>query len=150
MEGKALAGYDGDKHAAIERVASRHMEVEKYQAAWLYSLLQSGQPVHPMLQAYADTTQDASYPPYSVGYLRDVVSAQSAEAGAQFDEAIGQWLATAPATSSFSAGNQLQREDYDHPLLNQQLFQLLGHFGAHSRIYVGAGLAPAVTGNAAR
>lgn len=150
MEGKALAGYDGDKHAAIERVASRHMEVEKYQAAWLYSLLHSGQPVHPMLQAYADTTQDASYPPYSVDYLRDVVSAQSAEAGAQFDEAIGQWLATAPATSSFSAGNQLQREDYDHPLLNQQLFQLLGHFGAHSRIYVGAGLAPAVTGNAAR
>ena len=150
MEGKALAGYDGEKHAAIERVASRHMEVEKYQAAWLYSLLHSGQPVHPMLQAYADTTQDASYPPYSVDYLRDVVSAQSAEAGAQFDEAIGQWLATAPATSSFSAGNQLQREDYDHPLLNQQLFQLLGHFGAHSRIYVGAGLAPAVTGNAAR
>ena len=149
MEGQALAGYDSDKRAAIERVASRHMEVEKYQAAWLYSLLRSGQPVHPMLQAYADTAQDTSYPPYSVDYLRDVVSAQSAEAGAMFDQAIGEWLETAPATSNFSSGNQLQTEDYDHPLLNQQLFQLLGHFGAHSRIYVGAGLAPAVAGNAA-
>ena len=149
MEGQALAGYDSDKRAAIERVASRHMEVEKYQAAWLYRLLRSGQPVHPMLQAYADTAQDTSYPPYSVDYLRDVVSAQSAEAGAMFDQAIGEWLETAPATSNFSSGNQLQTEDYDHPLLNQQLFQLLGHFGAHSRIYVGAGLAPAVAGNAA-
>ena len=150
MEGKALAGYDSDKHAAIERVATRHMEVEKYQAAWLSRLLRNGQRVHPMLQAYADTAQDASYPPYSVDYLRDVVSAQSAAAGAAFDEAIGQWLATAPVTSSFSTGNQVQRERYDHPQLNQQLFQLLGNFGAHSRSYARAGLAPSVGVSVAR
>ena len=143
MEGKALAGYGEDKLAAVERVATRHMEVEKYQAAWLYRVLRGGQQVHPMLQAYVDTAEDGVYPPYSVDYLREVVSAQSAAAGAGFDEAIGQWLATAPATHSFSAGNQVQREDYDHPLLNQQLFQLLGHFGAHSRNFVRAGLAPA-------
>ena len=142
MEGKALAGYDSDKLAAISRVATRHTEVEKYQAAWLDRLLRSEQPVHPMLQAYIDTAQDASYPPYSVDYLREVVSAQSAAAGAAFDEAIGQWLAKAPLSRGFSAGNQLQREDYDHPQLNQQLFQLLGNFGAHSRSYVRAGLTP--------
>jgi len=45
-------------------------------------------------------------------------------------------------TSDFSSGNQLQRETFQHPALNQQLFKLLGHFGAHSRIYVRAGLAP--------
>lgn len=141
LEGKALAGYEADKHAAIERVATRHMEVEKYQSTWLRRLLRAGQP-HPMLQAYADFAQDASYPPYSVDYLRDVVSAESADASAAFDEAIGQWLETAPITRDFSAGNQVQRERYDHPALNQQLFKLLGHFGAHSRIYVSAGLAP--------
>ena len=141
MEGKALAGFDSDKHAAIERVATRHMEVEKYQSAWLRRLLRAGQ-AHPMLEAYVNLTEDASYPPYSVDYLREVVSAQSAEQSAAFDEAIGQWLETAPVTTDFSAGNQVQREDYNHPALNQQLFKLLGHFGAHSRIYVSAGLVP--------
>ena len=149
MEGKALAGFDSDKHAAIQGVATRHMEVEKYQSAWLRRLLNAGEP-HPMIAAYARLAEDADYPPYSVDYLREVVSAQAVAESAAFDEAIEQWLATAPATTDFSASNQVSREDYDHPLLNQQLFQLLGHFGAHSRIYVGAGLAPAVTGNAAR
>jgi enoyl-CoA hydratase/carnithine racemase len=141
LESKALAGFDADKQAAIERVATRHMEVEKYQSTWLRRLLREGQP-HPMLKAYADLVQDVRYPPYSVDYLREVVSAESADASAAFDEAIGQWLDTAPATSDFSAGNQVQREDFDHPALNRQLFRLLGHFGAHSRIYVSTGLAP--------
>jgi hypothetical protein len=77
-----------------------------------------------------------------VDYLREVVSAESVDDSAAFDEAIGQWLDAAPVSSDFSSGNQLQREDFDHPALNRQLFMLLGHFGAHSRIYAGAGLAP--------
>lgn len=141
LEGKALAGFAADKQASIERVATRHMEVEKYQSTWLRRLLRAGNP-HPMLDAYTNVAQDKSYPPYSVDYLREVVSAESVDDSAAFDEAIGQWLETAPATSDFSSGNQLQREDFDHPALDQQLFKLLGHFGAHSRIYVSAGLAP--------
>ena len=141
LEGKAIAGFAEDKQASIERVATRHMEVEKYQSTWLRRLLRAGQP-HPMLAAYTDVARDETYPPYSVDYLREVVSAESVNDSAAFDEAIGQWLETAPATSDFSSGNQLQRENFDHPALNQQLFKLLGHFGAHSRIYVSAGLAP--------
>jgi enoyl-CoA hydratase/carnithine racemase len=141
LEGKALAGFTADKQASIERVATRHMEVEKYQSTWLRRLLRAGQP-HPMLDAYADSAQDTRYPPYSVDYLREVVSAESVDNSAAFDEAIGQWLDAAPVSSDFSSGNQLQREDFDHPALNRQLFMLLGHFGAHSRIYAGAGLAP--------
>ena len=141
LEGKALAGFAGDKQASIERVATRHMEVEKYQTTWLRRLLRAGQ-AHPMLDAYTDFSQDKQYPPYSVDYLREVVSAESVDDSAAFDEAIGQWLETAPVTNDFSSGNQLRREDFDHPALNQQLFKLLGHFGAHSRIYVSAGLAP--------
>ena len=141
MEGKALAGFDSEKHTAIQRVATRHMEVEKYQSAWLRRLLKAGQP-HPMIQAYSDLSEDASYPPYSVDYLREVVSAQSVAESAAFDEAIEQWLATTPQTSDFSTSNQVWRENYDHPQLNRQLLQLLGHFGAHSRIYVRAGLTP--------
>ncbi|WP_085713222.1 MULTISPECIES: phospholipase [unclassified Pseudomonas] len=141
LEGKALAGFAEDKQASIERVATRHMEVEKYQSTWLRRMLRAGQP-HPMLDAYADAAGDAHYPPYSVDYLREVVSAESVDDSAAFDETIGQWLETAPVTSDFSAGNQLQQENFDHPELNRQLLKLLGHFGAHSRIYVSAGLAP--------
>ncbi|VVP76295.1 hypothetical protein PS925_00040 [Pseudomonas fluorescens] len=141
LEGKAIAGFVEDKQASIERVATRHMEVEKYQSTWLRRLLRTGEP-HPMLAAYADVAQDKSYPPYSVDYLREVVSAESVNDSAAFDEAIGQWLETAPVSSDFSSGNQLHSEDFDHPALNQQLFKLLGHFGSHSRIYVSAGLAP--------
>jgi hypothetical protein len=117
------------------------MEVEKYQSTWLRRVLRTGQ-AHPMLAAYADVAQDKSYPPYSVDYLREVVSAEAVNDSAAFDEAIGQWLETAPVSSDFSSGNQLQQEDFDHPALNQQLFKLLGHFGSHSRIYVSTGLAP--------
>jgi hypothetical protein len=141
LEGKALAGFADEKQASIERVATRHMEVEKYQSTWLRRVLRTGQP-HPMLDAYADAAGDAHYPPYSVDYLRAVVSAESVDDSAAFDDAIGQWLETAPVTSDFSAGNQLQRETFEHPQLNQQLLRLLGHFGAHSRIYVRAGMAP--------
>ncbi|MFJ2322045.1 phospholipase [Pseudomonas sp. NPDC087817] len=141
LEGKALAGFADDKQASIERVATRHMEIEKYQSSWLRRLLRAGQ-AHPMLDAYTDFAQDKQYPPYSVDYLRGVVSAESVDDSAAFDEAIGQWLETAPVTSDFSSGNQLQREDFNHPALNQQLFKLLGHFGSHSRIYVSAGLVP--------
>ncbi|BBP68760.1 hypothetical protein PHLH6_07640 [Pseudomonas sp. Seg1] len=141
LEGKALAGFADDKQASIERVATRHMEIEKYQSSWLRRLLRAGQ-AHPMLDAYSDFAQDKQYPPYSVDYLREVVSAESVDDSAAFDEAIGQWLETAPDTSDFSSGNQLQREDFNHPALNQQLFKLLGHFGSHSRIYVSAGLVP--------
>ncbi|MFJ5237908.1 phospholipase [Pseudomonas neuropathica] len=141
LEGKALAGFATDKQASIERVATRHMEVEKYQSTWLRRVLRAGQP-HPMLAAYTDVAQDKSYPPYSVDYLRELVSAEAVNDSAAFDEAIGQWLEKASVSSDFSSGNLLQREDFDHPALNQQLFRLLGHFGAHSRIYVSAGLAP--------
>jgi hypothetical protein len=141
LEGKALAGFAADKQASIERVATLHMEVEKYQSTWLRRVLRTGQP-HPMLAAYTDVAQDKTYPPYSVDYLREVVSAESVNDSAAFDEAIGQWLEVAPVSSDFSSGNQLHREDFDHPALNQQLFKLLRHFGSHSRIYVSAGLAP--------
>lgn len=139
MESKALAGYDADKKAAIERAATRHTEVEKYQFNWLHGLLLAGQP-HPILAAYADTERDASYPPYSVDYPREVISAESSAQAAAFDEAIGQWLQTPAANQSFSAGNALAREPHEHAALNGQLLQLIRNLGAHSRNFVRAGI----------
>lgn len=139
IEGKALAGYDTDKKAAIERVASRHMNVETYQFNWLHRVLLTEEQ-HPMLAAYADPSHDADYPPYSVDYIRDVVSAQSIAQAAAFDEAIGQWQQTSAANQSFSSGNHLVKESYQHEALNSQLLQLIQHLGAHSRNFVRAGI----------
>ncbi|MDM8349405.1 phospholipase [Pseudomonas sp. sp1636] len=142
MEGKALAGFDADKNAAIERVATRHIEVEKYQAAWLEQVLRAKVAL-PMLAAYADAAQDATYPPYTERYLRDVVSAESNAQAAAFDQAIGQWLAVSGGVGDFSQGNDLKRENYQHEPLNSQLVGLLRHMGAHSRNFVKAGTAAA-------
>ncbi|HBO2545767.1 TPA: phospholipase [Pseudomonas aeruginosa] len=134
MEGKALLGYPEEKQAAIERVANRHTAVEKYQFDWLRQLLRDGRP-QPMLDAYADTRRDGAYPAYSPTYLRDVVAAESNAHAAAFDAAIGEWLAARPASAAqdFSESNQPRPEAHDNAVLNAQLIELIGHFGAHSR-----------------
>lgn len=134
MEGKALLGYPEEKQAAIERVANRHTAVEKYQFDWLRQLLRDGRP-QPMLDAYADTRRDGAYPAYSPTYLREVVAAESNAHAAAFDAAIGEWLAARPASAAqdFSESNQPRPEAHDNAVLNAQLIELIGHFGAHSR-----------------
>ena len=108
--------------------------MEKYQFDWLRQLLRDGRP-QPMLDAYADTRRDGAYPAYSPTYLRDVVAAESNAHAAAFDAAIGEWLAARPASAAqdFSESNQPRPEAHDNAVLNAQLIELIGHFGAHSR-----------------
>lgn len=103
---QAALGDTSGKEAAIERVATRHTEVEKYQADWLRRLLREGRNDDPLLRAYADTSDDDRYPPFGPGYLQDVVAQESYEAADEFDERIGLWLAGAQPGQGFSAGNQ--------------------------------------------
>lgn len=138
MEGKALAGYDSDKRAAIERVATRHNEVERYQFAWLRHLLLTGAS-NPMLAAYADTRQDGDYPGYSTDYTAEWSAPRRMP---------GRWRSTRPSASGWPRPGQPRASvpatscpsSYDHARLSRRLVQLLRHFGAHSRNYVRAGL----------
>ena len=141
---KDAVGLPEDKKAAIERVANRHTELEKYQLKWLQQLLRDGERAAPLLQAYADPCHDADYPPFDSGYLRNVVSAQAFARADQLDGLIAQSLLATPAAPGFSAGNQLAAEPAPSAELNALLIELIGNFGAHSRNAVRATLLPSV------
>lgn len=130
---KAMAGFDADKKAAISRVASRHLGVERYQLDWLLESLRKPQG-SALLAAYADASGDGGYPAYSADYPREVVAAESHAHAAAFDAAIGHWLARGPADAGvgFSAGNELAPLQHDAQL-DEQLLALIRAFGAHSR-----------------
>ncbi|NWL78806.1 phospholipase [Pseudomonas taiwanensis] len=129
---KAAVGLDSDKLAAIEQVANRHTEVERYQADWLRKLLREGSNDNPLLRAYADNRTDADYPTFDGESLRLVVSQESYDAADDFDERIANWLAGGQPQVGFSQGNQLAPLPEDVQL-NQILVRLIRHFGAHSR-----------------
>ncbi|MDP3848158.1 MAG: phospholipase [Pseudomonas sp.] len=139
---KDAAGFGDDKKAAIERVATRHTEIEKYQFKWLQQLLRDGENASPLLQAYADTSKDGNYPAFDSAYLRNQVSAQSFARADQLDALVGQALAAAPATEGFSQGNQLAAEAAPSAELSALLIELIGNFGAHSRNAVRGTLSP--------
>jgi hypothetical protein len=139
---KDAVGFGDDKKAAIERVANRHTAIEKYQLGWLQQLLRDGESASPLLQAYADTGADGSYPAFDSGYLRNVVSAQSFARADQLDGLLAQALATAPVAPGFSAGNQLATEPAPSAELSALLIELIGNFGAHSRNAVRGTLLP--------
>ena len=130
---KDAVGFSDDKKAAIERVATRHTEIEKYQLKWLQQLLQGGENASPLLQAYADSSKDASYPAFDSSYLRKVVSAQSFARADQLDTLIAQSLLAAPPAQGFSQSNQLAVEPAPSAELSALLIELIGNFGAHSR-----------------
>lgn len=139
---KDALGFGDDKKAAIERVATRHTEIEKYQLKWLQQLLRDGENASPLMSAYADTRKDGSYPAFGSDYLRNVVSAQSFARADKLDALIGQTRLAAPAAEGFSQGNQLAAEATPSAELSALLIELIGNFGAHSRNAVRGTLLP--------
>lgn len=139
---KDAAGFSDDKKAAIERVATRHTVLEKYQLKWLQQLLRDGENADPLLQAYTDSRTDANYPAFDSGYLRNVVAAQSFARADQLDALIAQSLAAAPVAQGFSESNQLAAEPVPSAELSALLIELIGNFGAHSRNAVRGTLLP--------
>ncbi|MFC5695279.1 phospholipase [Pseudomonas sp. GCM10022186] len=136
---KASVGMDSDKLAAIEEVASRHVEVEQYQADWLRKLLREGRNDSPLLRAYADSRADDEYPPFDGESLRQVVSQEAYDTADDFDARIAHWLAGGQGLAGFSQGNRLAPLP-DDVMLDQALVRLIRHFGSHSRNAVRATL----------
>jgi hypothetical protein len=137
---KDAAGFSDDKKAAIEQVATRHTQIEKYQLQWLQQLLHDGESANPLLQAYGDSSKDASYARFDSGYLRNVVSVQSFARADQLDVLLAQSLLATPVAPGFSASNQLAAEPAASAELSALLIELIGNFGAHSRNAVRATL----------
>ena len=135
---KDAAGFAEEKQAAIARVANRHTELEKFQLKWLQQLLRDGEKASPLLQAYAQSVQDAEFPVFDSGYLRNVVSAQAFARADELDGLLAQSLTAAEQAPGFTAGNQLAVEPAPSAGLNALLIELIGNFGTHSRNAVSA------------
>jgi hypothetical protein len=139
----AMAGLGGMKEDMIVLLSNRHLALEKYQTELL--LIAAGSKLEtPIERSLRSMDKDRSYPEWSDGYVRDIVSAQSASFAGRISELI---VTTMPSTlvsdPAFDFGAQegsinlvqelAKRPNVDRTALDDAIAQLLGNFGAHSR-----------------
>lgn len=139
----AMAGLPRWKDEMIVLLSNRHLALEKYQNQLIGNAALARQETV-IEQALRNSEKDASYPPWSDLYARDVVSRQSHAYGRKLTEIL---LDTLPAAymsdpsfdfgvkeSSIDLVKELQQQDPAKiARLEQALAELMGNFGAHSR-----------------
>ena len=139
----AMAGWPRLKDEMIVLLSNRHLALEKYQNGLIYNAAQAKQETA-IERSLRDNTKDASYPPWSELYARDVVSAQSYARGSQLTEIL---VSTLPAAyvsepafdfgvkeSGIDLVAELGRQDAGkRARLDTMTAELMNHFGAHSR-----------------
>lgn len=139
----AMAGYPRTKEEMIVLVSNRHLALERFQAQVANRAIH-GVSASPLLDAIRSNARDNSYPAWSDAYVVDVVTAESYAAGEKLNDIL---LATLPpayvSDPGFDFGAQGGRIDLLSEVnardpkqseeLQQQVGDLLAHFGAHSR-----------------
>ncbi|MDR7272153.1 hypothetical protein J2X20_004827 [Pelomonas saccharophila] len=138
---KAQLGAPADRQGLVVLQGNRHFVLEQFQTRWIIEAARKQQDGALEL-ALRDTSRDARYPAWSVGYVRDVVAAEAFAAGPATDGAV---VVGAPAkfvtdpNFDFAAneaqlGPELARDmQGQRDALQGQIAELLAHFGAHSR-----------------
>ncbi len=139
----AIVGYPRLKDEMIVLLSNRHLALEKYQNQLLYNAAQikTETAIEKSLRA-AD--KDASFPPWTDLYPRDVVSRQSYDLGARLTEILVDTLPAGyvsdPAydfgvkESGIDLLAELGKRDLGkRTQLDTAVTELLGNFGAHSR-----------------
>lgn len=139
----AMAGLPRWKNEMIVLLSNRHLALEKYQSQ-LISNAAVARRETAIEQALRNGDKDASYPPWSDLYARDVVSRQSHAYGSKLTNIL---LNVVPAVyvsdPAFDFGVKEpgidlvaaldQQDPAKRAKLDQALAELLGNFGAHSR-----------------
>jgi hypothetical protein len=139
----AMMGMPGLKNDMIVLLSNRHLALEKYQSELLRNAATQKQETA-IEKALRNTDKDRSYSEWNDRYLRDVVSVQSANFGAQLVQII---VAAMPpglvSDPSFDFGTKedtitmvqelSSRNPADRAKLDAAVAELLGNFGAHSR-----------------
>ncbi|CAM3725458.1 phospholipase [Roseateles saccharophilus] len=138
---KAGLGAPADRQGLVVLQGNRHFVLEKFQTNWIMDDARQHRE-GPLEQALRDPSRDARYPAWGAGYARDVVAAEAFAAGPATDAAV---VVGAPARFvtdpqlDFAANEARFGPELAHDLqgqrqaLQQQVAELLGHFGAHSR-----------------
>jgi len=139
----AMAGLPSQKDELAVLQSNRRQALEKYQTQLLHQASVKHQDTA-LVQALRTPRQDASYPPWSEHYARDVVAAEARAHAATVAEAL---LATLPARlvadPAFDFGQQEAQLDLLAELnrqaparrarLDNTLAELMIHFATHSR-----------------
>ena len=138
---KAQLGAPAERQGLVVLQSNRHFVLEQFQTRWIIdNALQRRD--GPLEQALRDASRDARYPAWDFDYVRSVVAAEAFASGPATDAAV---VVGAPAkfvtdpNFDFAAreielGAELARDlAGKREALQQQVAELLGRFGAHSR-----------------
>ena len=139
----AMAGMTGMKDETIVLLSNRHLVVDKYQNEIVYAGSLDPK-VDVIEKALADQARDASYPAWSDGYVRDVVTKESSGYGTRISDIIAEAVPAKYVNDpQFDFGTQeanislievLSKEDAQaRTKLDNAIAELLAHFGAHTR-----------------
>jgi len=139
----AMAGMPGTKDNMVVLLSNRHLALEKYQTELLATAAAAKRDTA-IEQSLRNQDKDRSYAEWNDRYVRDVVSAQAAAAGAPLASTL---VATMPpgyvSDPAFDFGAKedtinlsaelAKRDPADLARLEAAIAELLGNFGAHSR-----------------
>ena len=142
----AMAGMSGKKDDMVVLLSNRHLALEKYQKELVQNAA-AAKVDTAIEKSLRNTDKDRNYPEWNDSYLRNVVTTQSSAYGPQLVKIL---VGTMPeqfvSDPSFDFGvkesgislvNELSKRDAaSRALLDGAIAELLGNFGAHSRISV--------------
>jgi hypothetical protein len=139
----AMAGMSGLKDDTIVLLSNRHLVVDKYQNEMIYAGSLDPK-VDVMEKALAEPAKDASYPAWSDGYVRNVVTKQASEYGGRISEIIADSVPGKYVNDpKFDFGTQeaginlidvlSTAEPKAKANLDNAIAELLANFGAHTR-----------------
>ena len=138
----AMIGLPSMKQNIIVLLGNRHMALEQYQSQIVRNAAKAKADT-PVVLALRNSSNDASYPPWSDSYIKDVVTTQSATYA---DRVAATLIATLPAefvndpTKSFGSNGDVdivgaisKVDAAQRAELDTAIAEMLGNFGAHSR-----------------
>ena len=139
----AMAGMPRMKNEMIVLLSNRHLALEKYQNQLIHNAALARQET-PLEKSLRNSDKDASYPPWSDLYARDVVSRQSQAIGSRLTDILVDALPLAYVTdpsfdfgvkeSSIDLVAEISKQDAaKRARLDTVTTELMGNFGAHSR-----------------
>ena len=132
---KAQLGAPADRQGLVVLQSNRHFVLEQFQTRWIMEAARQRRD-GPLEQALRDAAADKRYPPWSPGYVRDVVARPAANASVVVGAPAK--FVTDPnfdfAANEAQLGPELARDmQGQRDALQARIAELLGHFGAHSR-----------------
>ncbi len=141
----SVIGISGPVDDAVRLVSNRHIGMEYYVRQVFEHTMD--QPDHAFRAALADTSLDVAYGPYDDTYLRHTAAAEGAARANGLDKAIETWFPEQLVSDPSYITDETEKDVDFYERVSQtdaeaiaglepSFVELLGSFGAHSRVFV--------------